>query len=263
LFETEYRREPSDATVNLMQVCLIQFFRYLETEELIDRNPARLLKKVRRTQRVNDWLRPDEDAAMLRGPKNLRERFVVCLLRHTGMRVSEATGLLNTDVDVREWTLTIRKSKTEAGVRTIPILPELRPVLMDWRQYQLMRGLHGDQVPLLATKSARAMDKFQVLQTVKRAAIRANLRTYPAPMGTVTARKRYASEYTTRVSCHTLRRTFGSDLINRGVRLEVVSKLLGHSNTTVTERAYAELLEATIEPLRRRIQVAAGTTGWW
>jgi len=90
------------------------------------------------------------------------------------------------------------------------------------------------------------MDKFQVLQAVKRTAVRAELRLYPAPLTAATARKRYATGFTTRVSCHTMRRTFGSDLINRGVRLEVVSKLLGHSNTMVTERAYAELLEATI-----------------
>ena len=44
---------------------------------------------------------------------------------------------------------------------------------------------------------------------------------------------------------HTLRRTFASDLLNRGLRLEVVSKLLGHASTTVTERAYAELLDDT------------------
>lgn len=67
------------------------------------------------------------------------------LLRHTGMRVGEATSVLNRDVNVQEWSLTIRKSKTAAGVRTIPILPELRPVLMDWRWYQLTRGLHEDR----------------------------------------------------------------------------------------------------------------------
>jgi integrase len=48
------------------------------------------------------------------------------------------------------------------------------------------------------------------------------------------------------ITPHTLRRTFGSDLLNKGLRLEVVSRLLGHSSTVVTERAYAELLGATI-----------------
>jgi integrase len=57
------------------------------------------------------------------------------------------------------------------------------------------------------------------------------------------------------ISPHTLRRTFGSDLINRGLRLETVSKLLGHSSTTITKRAYAQLLAPTI---RRELLEAFG-----
>jgi site-specific recombinase XerD len=53
-------------------------------------------------------------------------------------------------------------------------------------------------------------------------------------------------ELTSAVSPHTLRTTFGSHLLNLGVRLEVVAELLGHANTRVTEEAYAELLKATV-----------------
>jgi integrase len=49
-----------------------------------------------------------------------------------------------------------------------------------------------------------------------------------------------------RLTPHRLRRTFGSHLLNEGVRLEVVSKLLGHRSTEVTEDAYAELLDQTV-----------------
>ena len=47
------------------------------------------------------------------------------------------------------------------------------------------------------------------------------------------------------VSPHTLRRTYATDLLNRGVREEVVSKLLGHADTRTTSAYYAELLDAT------------------
>jgi integrase len=42
-----------------------------------------------------------------------------------------------------------------------------------------------------------------------------------------------------------LRRTLGCHLLNSGLRLEVVSKLLGHATTTITEHAYAQLLDDT------------------
>jgi site-specific recombinase XerD len=49
------------------------------------------------------------------------------------------------------------------------------------------------------------------------------------------------------VTPHTLRRTFGSYLLNKGLGLEHVSKLLGHSNIRVTQECYAELLDKTVE----------------
>jgi integrase len=47
------------------------------------------------------------------------------------------------------------------------------------------------------------------------------------------------------ISPHTLRRTFATDLLNRGGRMETVSKLLGHSDKRTTQAHYAELADAT------------------
>ncbi|MCW5907300.1 MAG: integrase catalytic domain-containing protein [Chitinophagales bacterium] len=45
----------------------------------------------------------------------------------------------------------------------------------------------------------------------------------------------------TRLTTHVARRTFGQMMIDRGVALEVVSKMLGHSATSMTERYYARV----------------------
>lgn len=45
---------------------------------------------------------------------------------------------------------------------------------------------------------------------------------------------------------HLFRKTYGTRLLNRGVRLETVSKCLGHSSTQITQTAYAKLLKHTI-----------------
>ena len=101
-------------------------------------------------------------------------------------------------------------------------------------------------------------------RVVKRVALEAGVRPIECTCAT-TRQDRHApdcprtrsGENRSLVSPHTLRRTFGSDLINRGVRLEAVSKLLGHSTTTITERAYAQLLGPTI---RRELLEAFGRT---
>ena len=45
---------------------------------------------------------------------------------------------------------------------------------------------------------------------------------------------------------HTFRRTFGSLLVQQGVSIFTVSKLLGHSSVTVTETHYAHLVDANL-----------------
>lgn len=42
---------------------------------------------------------------------------------------------------------------------------------------------------------------------------------------------------------HLLRHTFGSELIRRGVEISIVSRLMGHSNTTTTYNTYIHVLE--------------------
>ena len=41
-----------------------------------------------------------------------------------------------------------------------------------------------------------------------------------------------------KVSLHTLRHTFGSYLIRHGVGIEVISKLMGHANNSITYNKY-------------------------
>lgn len=69
---------------------------------------------------------------------------------------------------------------------------------------------------------------------------------------TVAARANIVLADDTNVSPHTLRRSLATELLNRGVRLETVSRLLGHANTAVTEKYYAHLSDA-----RLRIEVEA------
>lgn len=45
------------------------------------------------------------------------------------------------------------------------------------------------------------------------------------------------------VSLHTLRHTFGSTLLRNGVNIEVVSKLMGYSNITITYNKYIHVIQ--------------------
>lgn len=50
----------------------------------------------------------------------------------------------------------------------------------------------------------------------------------------------------TTLTTHVARRTYATMLLNKGVRIEAVSRCLGHKNTKITQAAYAEVLNKTV-----------------
>lgn len=260
--ETATGARPSRATVRARIAALRSFFLYLERAGLLQdasgqplMNPMAAVVAPALEQRSNDFLRPIEDQALLTASSPPSERFVVWLLRWTGLRVSEACGLKLQDIDFGLGceSIVVRNSKTAAGIRTIPIVPLLMPELATWMEALRERGLTSPQAPVLATASGSPFKPTFVWRLVKRAGYRADVRPILCTCG-ASSRTRHehgcprtrSGENMSEISPHTLRRTFGSYLLNRGLRLEVVSRLLGHSSTVVTERSYAELLGSTI-----------------
>jgi integrase/recombinase XerD len=273
MFVRRHGRWPAPATYRAQVTGLRAFFGWLDRFDLLRDaggalapNPMRQILAPSVEQRPNDWLRPAEDTALLSMDCNPQEKIIVALLRWTGLRVGEATQLLVSDLDLtpNHECLTVRESKTKAGRRTIPIVPELRPHLQRWLDQLETEHELVPRLPLLATKNGTAMKSTYVWRIVKRVAFRAGVRIVAcncgSPRDTVHAHgcpRTRTGENLSTITPHTLRRTFGSDLLNRGLRLEVVSKLLGHASTTVTERAYAELLSETT---RRELLYALGHT---
>ena len=58
--------------------------------------------------------------------------MLIWLLRWTGLRVGETLGLTVEDVDLERRVIRVRASKTDAGLRTVPIVDELGVVLLTW-----------------------------------------------------------------------------------------------------------------------------------
>ena len=50
----------------------------------------------------------------------------------------------------------------------------------------------------------------------------------------------------TTLTTHVARRTYATILLNKGVRLETVSRCMGHKNTRITQAAYAQVLTSTV-----------------
>jgi integrase len=273
-FQTRRGHRPRPATTRGLIGALRVFFGYLEHAELLTgsdglprRSPLRTIEAPVCPQRPNDFLRPPEDRALLNAECPHHHRIIVWLLRYTGVRAAEAHALRVADVDLTPdgETLTIRVSKTPAGTRTVPLLPQLVPLLHEQLAHLRQTIAVTPETPFLATRVGTPVTTNFIWRAVKRTAFEAGVRPIACVCAT-TRQDRHApgcprsrsGENRSAVSPHTLRRTFGSDLINRGLRLETVSKLLGHSSTTITERAYAQILNPTI---RRELLEAFARAG--
>jgi integrase/recombinase XerD len=228
------------ATIHLKVASIRKFFYFLRSRGKVERDPFEFAEKPEREQKENDYLRDDEDARLLRAPMAPTERFLVYFLRFTGMRVSEALHVEVRDVDLEREEIRVRVSKTRRGRRTVEILPELEMELRIWLERLRQRDDYlGESMPLFASeRRPQAITPQYADRLVKYAALKAGVRVLDPPP---------AKHHVSAVSCHTLRRTYGSWLINLGARIETVSRALGHADTRVTEQAYAELRTQTVK----------------
>lgn len=215
---------------------LQSFYDYLESLELVATNPCVQVKRPARQERAIDYLTPAEDKAILEAAVNPQEGILIALLRWTGMRISEACALRWTDVDRANRCLSVRASKTQSGIRTITLLAEMVRELDSWERYCRERGLYQVGSYVLATRTGRPMAPQFAWRLVKRVATRAGVRVQEA--------SDKSGVNTSAISAHTFRRTLATDLLNRGLRLEVVSGELGHKDTRVTLAHYAQLQDS-------------------
>ena len=98
---------------------------------------------------------PEEISALWADTSEYVNRLTLILI-YTGMRISELTYLTTADIDLNRQSIVVRKSKTEAGVRELPIADRIVPLVKQFvhdRRYDpnyfrvLMREQLNDHRP--------------------------------------------------------------------------------------------------------------------
>ena len=140
-----------------------------------------------------------------------RDRLMLALFAFAGLRRSELLGLDWADVDLERRLLRVRKAKG-GRQRVVPLHPALEPLVTDY-----LRIRAGDGEPaLFVGMHGRRLSTTIMVQTFLR---------YARAAG-VTERKR--------VTPHTLRHVFASELLQAGA--QPAQELLGHKHLDSTQR---------------------------
>ena len=124
-----------------------------------------------------------------------------------GLRISEALGLEVTDIDSKRMVVIVRGGKGNKD-RHIPLPRRTLELLRDyWRTYH-------PQTRLLVTKDSRPLADHRMRYFLQKAVKASGLRK--------------------RISCHTLRHSYATNLMAQGVDVRVIQVLLGHRSLKTT-----------------------------
>ena len=163
----------------------------------------------KRPKRLPAVLGAEEVTRLLACVPVLKHRMVLLTMYAAGLRLTEATHLQLTDIDSPRMLLNIRHGKGNKQ-RLVPLSPRLLEELRAyWRKTRPPLFLFPGKTPDVPLSSAT------VQKACKLAAAQARL---DSP----------------RISPHTLRHSYATGLLEAGVDLLTIGKLLGHTSFTTT-----------------------------
>lgn len=189
---------------------------------------AKPRQKLLKYQQTNiDFLNDEEVGTLIKDTSEPTWNVMVRLAVRSGMRIGELLALQWRDIDLSRSEVSVSRSVTcgiitatkSNRIRHIPLTSDAVVALRTLDSY-----LHSSFVFPSAKSSEMPLSYAAALRALDRICRRVNIR---------------------KIGWHTLRHTFASSLVMKGVPIYSVMKLLGHSSISMTER-YAHLAPAAL-----------------
>ncbi len=166
---------------------------------------------------------PTEDInSLLAAITKVRDRAMILLLLRTGMRIGELLNVKIADIILPEKKILIYLGEKNFQGRVAYFSEDAEIALRDW-----LKMRNKEKEYLFYSRSREKISYVAAWSVMKKCLERAGL-----------SGKGY--------SLHCLRHTFATDMLNAGLRLEVLQQLLGHQSIEITKR-YAVLSDTTRE----------------
>lgn len=217
---------------------LSALFRYLMQRGLMTHNPAREIPLARPHADLPTFIRQDEmqqiieshldtlrkpsdaEASPTDNPTNTVDSFtdtrnalILLMFYSTGLRLSELIGLMDADVDTARGELKVLGKRNKE--RLIPFGTELADAI---GAYRLRRNAEGATSP-----TGRFFTRPDGSDL------------YPTLVQRLVKKELQGNTHASRLSPHTMRHSFATDMLNNGANLRSVQKLLGHESLQTTQ----------------------------
>ena len=218
------------STIETRVIVLKSFFVYLQEQKVIEHNPTLFLKCPKIPLRVPQTISVSEVEELLSVPSSssfydLRDKAILEVLYGTGIRQSELGGLKLNDIDFDSKIMLIYGKGNKE--RLIPLTARVITALKDYIIKGRTQKIDIPNQWLWLNHFGYQFCKSKFSRLVQSYAVKAGL--------------------SKSVSCHTLRRSFATHLLQRGVNPYHISKLLGHSGLQTIDH----YLAVSVDDLRQ------------
>lgn len=214
------QRKISNRTLENMRKTISAFFSWLHDEGIISQNPARAVKQIKYDKIVRKPFTPVEREKIKSACCLIRDLALSEFLYASGLRVSEVVSLDRTNIDfiTREATV-IGKGGKERRFYLSEVCAEYL------RQYLNSRADNNTALFVAAKAPYKRLTKEGVEYIVKSLGQKAGV---------------------SNVHPHRFRRTLATDLVRKGVPIQDVAQILGHSDLRTTQ-VYVALDQSTVK----------------
>ena len=216
LHEAEYAK----SSIARRLASLRSFYRFGQREGWVENNPAKALRNPRQGRSLPHFLSAEDIGRLLSTPSaktvsGKRDRAILETMYSAGLRVSEAVGLNDGDLDFRAGVVRVRgKGKRE---RFAPIGSYATEALNRWLDVRRLHAAEpsGAEAPVFVNKFGHRITTRSVARMLEKHLKVAGL--------------------DGRTSPHSLRHSFATHLLDGGADVRVVQELLGHASVTTTQ----------------------------
>jgi integrase/recombinase XerD len=200
---------PRETTISRYISSLNSFFNYLELSGMIYENPMERIKHPRIRRKIPDFLTEDEVSSLIGAfneENELRQKTAISLLYYAGLRISELCNLRTTDISFIPPFLRVEMGKGRKD-RLVPLPDKVIPILKKYIDLE-------NPKLFVFENGKKHVHPSTVFRWLKEGVKRANIKKDVHP--------------------HTLRHSYATHLIRKGVNIKVVQELLGHTNLSTT-----------------------------
>jgi len=211
------------ATQNYHLIAIRCFLKYLAIKDIISLAPGKI-ELAKTGERQISFLEGDDLEKLLNAPLQVKQREILTwrdkaileLLFSTGLRVSELTNLKKENINLDKDEFSIRGKGQKWRL----------VFLSNQAKYWLKKYLkeRTDIDPSLFIRYDRAAKDNQKSLGITPRSVQRLVQKYSKVAG-----------LTRKITVHTLRHSFATDLLSNGANLRAVQELLGHRNITTTQ----------------------------